>query len=208
MNDFLLSNFINLNHSLIYKTEKTREYFLKKLYDNDFFLQILSSYNNKVTLKDEDKNYNDYILPIVYGTVNVKGVIIWYEKYERNSIEYIDLAVAICEGKIDSINKIYIDNKVIEFDNINLTIYKGEDVQGIDPILQGKINSMPAYNKLAYIVIQGMEYQSSSNELPEFLFEVTRNRSIVTNNNIPYVADLITSVCIGPATGEFIYDRR
>ncbi|UAT43072.1 hypothetical protein GUI12_02810 [Anaplasmataceae bacterium AB001_6] len=164
----------------------------------------------------EDDKYSDVeveysllckdIIPIVYGTVKIKGRVIWQKTYRNISNELlIKAAVLICEGKIDSVNNLWINDSLIFSEDHKIDFYFGEDDQECDPTLQEEIPITPAYYSCAYMVISDYKIEDPDNV--EFIFEVVRNLPIQKNSNTA-LSTLTQAICITPSTGEFIYDTE
>ena len=167
------------------------------------------------------------MIPILYGKVAVCGNIIWATKLKttphtqtersggkgykvtrtHQSFTYsISLAIAICEGKIDAIEKIWASQRLLNFRNYNIRIYKGDEDQLPDPLIEGVegFGKTPAFRSLAYVVFENLELAEFDNRLPQFTFEVRKSK---TQLNIgKKVEDMVTSIVMIPGGGEFVYD--
>ena len=150
-------------------------------------------------------------LPIVYGTVRIAGNVIWSTGLEETAISHdvgggsglggggsyttysykTDAAVAICEGIITGIRKIWAGPKLIydisssaqissligsvsQTDSIK--IYTGTETQEVDPLIESieGVDSTPAYKGIAYIVFENLQLEDFGNALPNFTFEVVK----------------------------------
>ena len=163
-------------------------------------------------------------IPIIYGNVKLAGNIIWasglekwqesaYSVWQKNrhstATEHkltISLAIAICEGPIDYIENIWIDNQLIDSLDYNITIYPGTEDQLPDPVIAAKEgnNRTPAFRGLAYILLKDFPV-NNSNKIPNFTFTVRKNILSPSQENLE---NMITAVCLQPSCGEFIYDTK
>ena len=167
-------------------------------------------------------------IPIVYGNVKLAGNIIWdsglkelkniitknhnttnqssgysYTKYEYK----ISLAIALCEGEIENVSRIWINNIVIDKDLYDIRIYNGSNQQLSDPHIEeveGKGRAC-AFRGVAYVVFKDLPIGKFKNKIPKFNFEVTRNNNIHNPNSLQ---NLINSVVIIPGSGEYVYDTQ
>jgi hypothetical protein len=167
-------------------------------------------------------------IPIIFGSMRVSGNIIWsmpikevvstelisqsYGKgfsrpkanVENTQYNYfINVAIGICEGVIDDVEKIWADNKLLDKTKLNFRLYRGTEDQMPDSLIQSieSIESTCGYRGLAYIVIEDFQINEFGNRVPNFTFEVKRN--LIDDNS---VESKITGVNIIPGSGEFAYD--
>ena len=166
-------------------------------------------------------------IPLVFGKMRVPGQIIWTDRIAENSnttstssyfksqhltlekqtseLEYFaTFAVAICEGEILDINRVWHDEDLINLNQYKFRLYKGDEEQLPDPLMVAScIDIQPAYRGLAYIVFENLPLADFNDNIPQFTFEVTRKSNI---NHSPLVEDLVTSMVMIPGTGEYVYD--
>lgn len=148
-------------------------------------------------------------IQIPYGTVRVPGSIIWSNIISEVVIKdkqssgsgssksssttityeyYLDFAVAICEGPIIGIKKIWANNKIIYDQDatvvqepwLNYTLYLGNENQTADPTMESIIGAgkVPAYRDLAYIVFKQFKLEAYGNRAPYNVeFEVVASGS-------------------------------
>lgn len=167
-------------------------------------------------------------IPIVYGKMRVSGNIIWSlpikevlsselisQQYGKgfsrpkanvektNYNYYINMAIAICEGEIDGIERIWADNKLLDKSRMNFRLYRGTEEQNPDPFIQSieGIGKTPAYRGLAYIVIENFQINEFGSHIPNFTFEVRRN--LINEKSVEYKIDGVNMI---PGSGEFVYD--
>ena len=83
-------------------------------------------------------------------------------------------AVALCEGPITGIGRIWADGKPMDMTGVSLREYFGTETQGVDPLilsLSGAANA-PAYRGTAYVVFDGLALEAFGNRLPQLTFEI------------------------------------
>lgn len=161
------------------------------------------------------------MIPIVYGTARMAGNIIWaLPVREESTISggsrksggasktrtyqyYATFAVAISEGEISEISKIWADTDEVDLSTISYTIYNGSETQLPDPNIEADlgVGNTPAYRGLAYIVIEDLLLTDYGNRIPNFSFEVTRK---LQDENA--VENRLKSMVMIPGSGEFVYD--
>ncbi len=120
---------------------------------------------------------------------------------------YVTLAIAICEGPIDEIIRIYadakiLDNSLLQTSQGKYNHYLGTETQAPDPIIESFMGAgnVPAYRGLAYIVLQDFPLAAFGNRIPNFSFEVKHNVRFY-----PAVEDKVTDLVLIPGAGEFVY---
>ncbi|MFN8912437.1 MAG: glycoside hydrolase TIM-barrel-like domain-containing protein, partial [Alphaproteobacteria bacterium] len=118
---------------------------------------------------------------------------------------YASFAVAICEGKIEEIVRVYAGTTQLDLQKYTVRIYKGTDSQLPDPFIESieGVSKTPAYRNLAYVVFENISLAEFGNHIPNLNFEV-RKKSISSYEKP--TEDLIKSVCLIPGSGEFVYD--
>lgn len=174
------------------------------------------------------------MIPVVYGMMRIAGNIIWSMpikettttttssaggvgkggggKVSQTSTTYsysITLALGICEGPIDEVLRIWADAKQLDLSQYTLRIYKGDEDQFPDSLIQsieGAANT-PAYRGLAYVVIEDFPMGDFGNRIPNFTFEV-KKKTLYPDYNNELLEDMITGMVIIPGAGEFVYDSQ
>jgi len=158
-------------------------------------------------------------LPIVYGTMRIAGNVIWStglteaSKTEESGGDgsgggggsshttytySTDCAVALCEGTISGIRRIWADSKLIYNVGSNATLetlqasnknnirfYTGSETQLCDPLIQAVQGTDLAYRGTAYVVFEDFQLADYSNRLPNFSFEVVKNGSFNSVSSSP-----------------------
>ena len=115
---------------------------------------------------------------------------------------FASFAVAITEGPIGGIGRIWADGKAFDVPGAILRVHKGGEDQLPDPhieALEGAGNA-PAYRGTAYVVFEELPLERFGNRLPQLSFEVIRPSAD------PEAAEqLLRAVNIIPSAGEFVY---
>ena len=165
-------------------------------------------------------------IPIVYGKVKLAGNVIWNsglkelrnvinktknnpnQKIEYNYTKYeykISLAIALCEGEINDVSRIWINNTIIDKSLYDIRIYKGSEEQLPDPHIEGIEGKgrVCAFRGIAYIVFEDFPISKFKNKIPKFYFEVIKNDNAKNPNSLQ---NLINSIVIIPGSGEYVYD--
>lgn len=163
------------------------------------------------------------VIPRVYGRMRLGGNIIWATDFREEvrvtetgggkggggggitTTEYLyfcSFAVAICEGPIAGIGRIWADGKPFNLPGAVYRVYPGDEAQEADPLIvsfMGEENT-PAYRGTAYIVFDDLPLEKFGNRIPQLSFEVYRP---LTDENS--AENLIRSVNMIPGAGEFVY---
>lgn len=122
---------------------------------------------------------------------------------------YATLAIAICEGQLDSIIRVWADAKALTGDDLLVAqgkyeSYLGSETQTPSAIMERYkgAGNVPAYRGIAYVVIEDMPLAEYGNRIPNFTFEVLRKTQFS-----PSVEDKVKSIMMIPGSGEFVYSR-
>ncbi len=167
-------------------------------------------------------------IPIIYGKVKLGGNIIWSSKIKEQKEDFyqkrskfggrsliasqfnysISLAIALAEGEVDEILRVWADDHLIDLKMVNYRFYKGCEDQTPDPLIEAYqgFGMTPAFRGLCYVVIEDLPLKEYGNHIPNFTFEVVRNIKTKANNGDEPIEDRIKSMVIIPGSGEFVYD--
>lgn len=112
----------------------------------------------------------------------------------------VSLALALCEGEITSVGRIWADGVEIAPRDLNLRVYTGGRDQLPDPLIEAVegVGTVPAYRGTAYVVIEELDLTRFGNRVPQFSFEVTRPEAGADD-----VPALLRAVAMIPGTGEY-----
>jgi hypothetical protein len=185
-------------------------------------------------LQVQSSAYGEFISQI-FGTVRVAGNVIWSRpikesanvtnvnsgggkgsagkvvKQTETRYSYsVSLAIAICEGTIDDVLRIWADTKLIDPANYSISyrVYKGTESQNPDSVIESfeGVGKSPAYRGIAYVVFEDFQLAEFGNRIPNFTFEVKKSYK---NSFSEYSAEeLVKCITLIPGCGEFVYDTQ
>lgn len=157
----------------------------------------------------------------VYGTQRIGGQVIWASRFLESSTtqgggkgtsrpkvtEYsysVSLAVALCEGPIARVGRIWADGTEIDQSQFEIRTYLGGEEQLPDAKIQAVEGAakVPAYRGLAYVVFEDLPLAPFGNRVPQFSFEVVRNQSVEGTAPGEF-SDQIRATAIVPGSGEY-----
>ena len=159
-------------------------------------------------------------IPRLYGRMRIGGTIIWATDFREEvrtttqgggkgggggvtTTEYLyscSFAVALCEGAITGIGRIWADAKPMDMTGVSWRWYPGDETQLPDSLIAtlSAAGLAPAYRGTAYVVFEDLALERFGNRIPQLSFEVFRPLAD------PDTAEgLIRAVTLGPGTGEF-----
>lgn len=164
-------------------------------------------------------------IPRIFGAMRLAGEVIWatdFDEVVSTSTEkaggkgassqpktktteylyYANFAVALCEGPIAGIGRIWADGKPFDPGYTIWRWYPGDETQEPDSLIIAKegADAAPAYRGTAYVVFERLALVRFGNRLPQLSFEVFRH--------VAGAADLVRAVNIIPGATEFGYDTR
>jgi hypothetical protein len=166
-------------------------------------------------------------LPRAYGSVRIGGQVIWATRLEEVAEEvaaegggggkgggassgssstrysyFANFAVALCEGEIGSIGRIWADTVELDQTEVTMRVYRGTEEQDVDPLIAAKSGGQaPAYRGTAYVVFERLPLAEFGNRIPQLSFEVIK----------PVIGEterLVRGVDIIPGSTEFGYDPQ
>ena len=163
------------------------------------------------------------VIPRLYGRMRMGGNIIWATDFREETktttqgggkgggggkvktteyLYYASFGVALCEGPITGIGRIWADGKPMDLSGVVWRWYPGDEAQAPDPFIAAKMgaSNTPAYRGTAYVVFEELALSTYGNRLPQVSFEVFRPLAD------PDTAEGLTrAVTMIPASGEFTY---
>ncbi|SNX74955.1 putative tail protein [Cereibacter ovatus] len=163
------------------------------------------------------------VIPRLYGRMRIGGNIIWATDFREETktttqgggkgggggkvktteyLYYASFAVALCEGPITGIGRVWADGKSMDMTGVTWRWYPGNEAQTADPFIAAKMGAAntPAYRGTAYVVFEDLALATFGNRLPQLSFEVFRPLAD------PDTAEgLVKAVTMIPASGEFTY---
>lgn len=160
----------------------------------------------------------------VYGRVRVGGQVIWATRFKEtvnssggggkgapsgpqiNEYSYsISIAIAVCEGEITRVGRVWADGVEIAPDDLNMRVYRGSMDQLADPkitAVEGADNT-PAFRGTAYVVLEDLELGQFGNRVPQFNFEITRPAADQGETIAQDLSHAVQAVALLPGSGEY-----
>ena len=161
----------------------------------------------------------------IHGRMRVAGQVIWASQFRevvsesgggggkglsqsaspaiRNYSYRVSLAVALCEGEISGIGRVWADGAELAPEALGLRVYTGAVDQLPDPKIEAVegAGSVPAYRGTAYVVLEELNLDRWGNRVPQFTFEVLRPAPAEIGPDDP--ARAIQAVAMMPGSGEY-----
>lgn len=154
-------------------------------------------------------------MPRVYGRARLGGQLVWAARFEEVTSEqqqggkgapattvstaayFASFAIAICEGPISHVSRIWADGKEIDRTRNEIRIYPGDEDQEPDPLIEARqgANNAPAFRGTAYVVFEAYPLEAHGNRIPQFSFEVIRSVARLDKS--------IKAVTLIPGASEF-----
>jgi GTA TIM-barrel-like domain/Putative phage tail protein len=159
----------------------------------------------------------------VFGRMRLGGQVIWASDFQETATvsgggkgapaqprttrySYsVSLAIALCEGEIQTIGRVWADGEEMARDDLNLRIYSGGPDQLPDPVMEAieGTGQVPAYRGTAYVVMEDLALEPFGNRVPQFSFEVLRAEQPDSGTYQEDLAQLVQGVALMPGTGEY-----
>lgn len=173
------------------------------------------------------------LIPVVYGQARIGGNVIWSLPLQEHASTTsvggggggkgggggggssatettytysATFAVAVCEGPITEVQRIWADSALVDATNAangTFTIHYGDESQLPDAYISTfyPAGQNPAYRGLSYMVIENFPLADYGNRIPNFTFEVNRQMKLPGD-----LEDKIKGVALIPGAGEYVYD--
>ena len=160
----------------------------------------------------------------LYGRMRLGGQVIWASDFtevkrtrggggkgapskpKTTEFSYtVNLAIAICEGEIKRIGRVWADGEEISRGDLNMQVYTGTADQLPDPAMEAieGAGAVPAYRGTAYVVMENLALEQFGNRIPQFSFEVTRPEQPDAPDAEIDLTYAIKGVALMPGTGEY-----
>lgn len=161
----------------------------------------------------------------VYGRMRVPGQVIWATEFRETvtqsgggsgkggpsrptTISYrysVSLALALCEGEVAHVGRIWADGVELAPDTLTLRVYPGDFKQLPDPKIEAVEGAglVPAYRGTAYVVIEDLDLTAFGNRVPQLTFEVSRPTPALQDSVAPSPARAVKGVALLPGSGEY-----
>lgn len=164
------------------------------------------------------------VIPRLFGRMRIGGNIFWATDFREETktttqgggkgggggskvktteyFYYASFAVALCEGPITGIGRIWADGKLLDTAGITWRWYPGDESQAADPFITAKMGAAntPAYRGTAYVVFEDLPLGNYGNRIPQLSFEVFR--PLADQDTAEGLTQAVTMI---PASGEFAY---
>ncbi|UXX81645.1 baseplate multidomain protein megatron [Roseovarius pelagicus] len=161
----------------------------------------------------------------VYGRMRVAGQVIWATEFRedvtvsgggggkggpsrpqtRRFSYSISLALALCEGAISHVGRVWADGNEIARSSLSMRVYTGTPDQLPDPRIEAVegAGTVPAYRGTAYVVIEDLELGDFGNRVPQFTFEVMRPAQEDQDGAALDPTHAVRAVALLPGSGEY-----
>jgi hypothetical protein len=165
----------------------------------------------------------------VFGRMRVSGQVIWTTRFKETvvttsqesrggkgskrgggvtteSYSYsVSLGVALCEGQILRVGRVWADGNEIERGKLNMRVYTGSEDQLPDPKIEAVegAGQAPAYRGIAYVVLEDLALEEFGNRVPQLSFEVVRRAQGAVASAMTDVPDSVKAVALIPGSGEY-----
>jgi GTA TIM-barrel-like domain/Putative phage tail protein len=159
-------------------------------------------------------------IPRIYGRARLGGQVIWATDFEEQVVSgssgggkgfvsggastktyryFANFAVAVAEGEISGIGRIWADGREIDRAQIAHRVYLGSEAQEPDSLIVARegAGNAPAFRGTAYIVFERLSLEAFGNRMPQLSFEV--HRAVESFN------EAIRAIVMIPGSGEFAY---
>ncbi|MGN6103311.1 MAG: baseplate multidomain protein megatron, partial [Devosia sp.] len=158
-------------------------------------------------------------IPRLYGWGRLTGNIIWATQLEEMTQQssgakgtspstgtgptttiFANFAVALCEGEVARLGRIWADGELLETEGLGLRFYRGTEDQLPDSLIEAKqgTGNAPAYRGLCYLVFERLDLTPFGNRIPNLSVELCRV--------VGELEPRIRAVTVIPAATEFGYD--
>ena len=160
----------------------------------------------------------------VFGRMRIGGQVIWASDFQETrsttrqggkgsapgqdvtSYSYtVSLAVALCEGEITRVARVWADGEELDLSSIAMTTYRGSADQLPDPLIEAieGAGQVPAYRGTAYVVFEDLPLGPFGNRVPQLSFEVLRAEDTDSGTHDTDLAQIVEGVALMPGTGEY-----
>src|SRR6056297_2891225 len=164
----------------------------------------------------------------VYGRMRVSGQMIWATEFREQVFIFagsgggkgarppqptqivhrysVSLAIALCEGEISHVGRVWADGQEIARDKLSMRVYRGTADQMPDPKMEAVEGAgrVPAYRGTAYVVIEDLALAQFGNRVPQFTFEVMRPAQPGQPGAELDPPQAMRGVALLPGSGEYV----
>uniref|UniRef100_B0SVY2 Gene transfer agent (GTA) orfg15, like protein n=1 Tax=Caulobacter sp. (strain K31) TaxID=366602 RepID=B0SVY2_CAUSK len=155
----------------------------------------------------------------VFGRARVAGQVIWAARFKERWIDgrtggskgprttraaySLSFAVAVCEGPIDGIGRVWADGKPMDMAGVVMRVHTGAEDQAPDALIEAVEGTAPAYRGTAYVVFEDLPLGPYGDRPPQLSFEVFHRPR--ASGATPGLEERLKGVCLIPGAGEFVY---
>ena len=166
-------------------------------------------------------------VPRVYGRMRVGGQMIWSSDFLEHVDESrqggkggqkirqyrysVSFAVALCEGPITRIGRVWADGNELKLSDYSIRLHKGGANQDCDPLIEAIEGDAPAFRGVAYLVFEDLPLGPFGNRIPQLNVEVFREpKALLDSSGAPAasLSELVKGVALSPGSGEFSLDTE
>ena len=157
----------------------------------------------------------------VWGRTRVAGQVIWASRFlettttsgggkggggapKTTTYAYsVSLALALCEGEITRVGRVWADGQEIALDTVTMRVYRGTADQLPDPKIEAVegVGTVPAYRGTAYVVLEDLALAPFGNRVPQLTFEIVRG--VQPGDPTSDLGAGVRAVALVPGTGEY-----
>jgi hypothetical protein len=157
-------------------------------------------------------------IPSVYGRMRVAGQVIWAARFREHrttrssgskggprvtTYDYtVSFAVALGEGPVLAVQRAWANGEAFDLSQVTHRLYRGEEDQAPDPLIEMIEGAAPAYRGTAYIVFEDLPLEDFGTRIPQLSFEIVR---VPPGAETAGLDASVTGVNVIPASGEFVY---
>ncbi|WP_406870492.1 glycoside hydrolase TIM-barrel-like domain-containing protein [Thioclava sp. 'Guangxiensis'] len=162
-------------------------------------------------------------VPMLWGGMRLAGQVIWATRFRESastqksgkatgssvkttSYAYsVSLALALCEGQILRVGRIWADGQILDTAGIDYRVYPGSEDQEPDPKIEAVEGEglAPAYRGIAYVVFEDLALAQFGNRVPQLTFEVFRAADPDLEGEPEGYESCVEGVALIPGTGEY-----
>lgn len=169
-------------------------------------------------------------VPKLWGRMRLGGQVIWASRFkehvDESSVgakgggqrvrEYsytASFAVALCEGVIRRIGRVWADGNEISLADLTYRVHRGGEAQEPDLLIADIEGEAPAFRGVAYVVFENVPLGRFGNRIPQLNFEVFREppealAEEAPEEYAPRLSALVRGVAMSPGSGEFSLETQ
>lgn len=168
-----------------------------------------------------------HAIPQLFGRMRIAGQVIWASRFTehvdesggggkggrrvRNHDYTVSFAVALCEGKIQRIGRLWADGNEVSLGDFTYRLHRGGPGQLPDPLIETIEGEAPAFRGVAYIVFEDVSLAPFGNRIPQFNVEVWREPAPAVSSEEQRrkpLSEMLRAVALSPGSGEFSLETK